>query len=152
MTEKEAVKRAMSNCLPYPGSVEYRVAKAAVESAIKTAKEHGAKFDHEMVELPELAISGNYGFVVSRPRDDRLTKEQACEVLRRCELVSKLRAYIVSLGLSQAGVSCYHLLKWLDGMLPVPVPEASTDQKPTYDSGWVEDPDGERSFRITSRP
>lgn len=160
MTEKEAVEQAMSNYLPYPpGSVEYRAAKAAAESVIETAKEHGAKFDHEMVELPELSISGRYESCVIKSRNDKLpNRKQACEVIRRCDVVSKLIAYLTSMG--WAGVSCHHLVKWLNGTLPVPEvspnicskKDGCSVQASSHDSGWIEDPDGERSFRITSRP
>lgn len=68
--------------------------------ALKLAKEAGAEFDPEPVELPNLIpikltqLPAN-GFAVRSYDCTKLTLEQAEEIIRRCWVVDKLKSYIL---------------------------------------------------------
>lgn len=70
--------------------------------ALKLAKDNGAKFDPETVELPKLKLltpdARRFG-VVSKDNDIAFpfTREQAEEIIRRCELIPKLRDIILDI-------------------------------------------------------
>lgn len=64
-------------------------------NALDLAKERGAKFDPEPVELPKLRMCGGpKACLVGASRTDTaLSSEEALEVIRRCELVDKIKEF-----------------------------------------------------------
>lgn len=100
MTEKEFITALIT---PWSNLSFTRATRA-----LELAKQQGAKFDPEIVELPKLHVaftSHGYNITLVEAREENnrgygpiqtvvLTKEQAEEVIRRCELIPKLREYI----------------------------------------------------------
>lgn len=80
MTEKEFLHRAYS---------DDRL------SLLNLAKEAGAKFDPEPVELPPLKSTGNddnqISMIISQSEPKALKKFQCDEIIRRCKVVEILR-------------------------------------------------------------
>lgn len=93
MTEKEFLDKLSTKDSP---SYSY-----SALLALELAKQHGAKFDPEPIELPTLRKMAfglptkGYGIrIVNRLESNLLSSEQADEVIRRCELIPRLRKYI----------------------------------------------------------
>lgn len=97
MTEKEFLEQSWNGAQSY-SAVGYR--------ALDLAKQCGATFDSEPIDLPPLQVSGmsplNTGFCQSvctaplpgYPYGRALTGSEANEVIRRCKLIPLFREYI----------------------------------------------------------
>lgn len=107
MTEKEFLERLLStsqNPMLPPGYETQEVLNTA-KRAVELARQAGARFDTCPIELPKLTIR-TYSFGEKRVElhqarkisNDLLTtllsEEQAKEVIRRCELIPRLREYL----------------------------------------------------------
>lgn len=69
--------------------------------ALRLAKERGAKFDPETIKLPFLNViqrssTHDYGYLIVTDNDVCPNREQAKEIIRRCELLPRLREYITT--------------------------------------------------------
>lgn len=90
MTEKEFLDKLSTKDSP---SYSY-----SALLALELAKQHGAKFDPSLVELPKLRICGGPKACLIGSSDKEkglsLSSEKALEVIRRCELIPRLRSLI----------------------------------------------------------
>lgn len=98
MTEKEF----FSKSLGLDGEIRsttYRETFDIVRRALELAKQHGAKFDPEPIELPKLRTCGGPKACLigssNKEKGLSLSSEEATEVIRRCELIPRLRKYVV---------------------------------------------------------
>lgn len=98
MTEKEFVNKSLG----LDGEIRsttYRETFDIVRRALELAKQHGAKFDPETIELPQLRMCGGPKACLIGSSDKEkglsLSSEEAAEVIRRCELIPRLREYVM---------------------------------------------------------
>lgn len=96
MTEKEFLDKITANkdCPSYSYSSLL---------ALELAKQQGAKFDIEPVELPRLKMAqrsstNNYGYLILTDRDVCPSREQANEIIRRCEAWKEIRVLVDCIG------------------------------------------------------
>lgn len=109
MTEKEFIQRSVSRAVDTitMNDTQIEHLNRVALSALEYAKSQGAEFDPEIVELPKLRVSftsHGYNITLVEARETNsgygpiqtvvLTKKQALEVIRRCELIPKLKEYI----------------------------------------------------------
>lgn len=114
MTEKEFLEKVSA-------------VRCSAVKALEFAKQHGAKFDPESIELPPLQVSGSChhtGFCQSvctaslpgYPHGRALTGLEAKEIIRRCELFPRLRAYILNSG-TIPNLALIEMVDMIDGKI-----------------------------------